>query len=285
VHLVPLLVSLLSARTGRDVVQSTLVSFGPAVLEPVAAVLRERTTPRAVRAQLPMTLARFGTTEAADALVVEIESGTDGLVRYKAIRALGRLVAATRLKVDRVRVEKLVSSNLEEYFRLLGLRGPFDRSPLHVPTGIVARDPTERILLGLLNDKIRQALERAFRLLKIAHPLEDIHRVHMGYLSDDKRLRANAAEFLDTLLSRRDQTRLRELIGIAEEASIPDAVTRARALLHHAAPSTREEALDLLARDRDATVSALARLHAAKAAGKQASVVIGSTLELAVGHA
>jgi len=42
----------------------------------------------------------------------------------------------------------------------------------------------------LLDDKLRQSLERTFRLLKIAHPYQDIHRVNIALTSKDLRARA-----------------------------------------------------------------------------------------------
>jgi hypothetical protein len=53
-------------------------------------------------------------------------------------------------------------------------------------------------------------------------------------------------------------------------------VERARGVSAQPAPRTRDEALELLTHDTDATVAALAKLHAAAASGNPARVVIGS---------
>jgi AAA family ATP:ADP antiporter len=274
-ELVPALVERLALHDGREVLRSALVSLGRTAFDRVRAALHDPSQSRRLRIQLPGTIAPFGTADAAELLLTTIETEKDGLVRYKAIRGLGRMVADGSVKVERARAERLALANLVEHFRLLGLRAPFDPSPLHVPTGVSERPATERLLIGLLDDKLRQSLERTFRLLKIAHPREDIHTVNTAALSSDKRARANAAEFLDTLLRRRAQRTLRELLRIVtDDLSSPERVARAASICGTTPPGTREQAMTRLLRDADAIVVALAELHAAAVAGRPMEVVI-----------
>src|SRR4029077_13072653 len=135
-----------------------------------------------------------------------LENEKDGAVRYKSLRALGQLVAYSNVTVDRRRMETLAARNLEEYLRLLSFRAVLAPDAL--------KDEAGRLLCGLLDDKLRQSMERAFRLLKAAHKREDIHRVYAAALSRDPRARANAGEFLDALFVRRDQRPLRALLRI-----------------------------------------------------------------------
>jgi AAA family ATP:ADP antiporter len=277
--LVPVLVSLLSLREGREAVREALVSFGRLAMDEVWATLRDRTRERNLRVHLPDTLARFGTELAAEWLLECVTTETDGLVRYKAIRGLGRLVSERGILMSRVPVEGLSRANVIEHFRLLALRTPFDSAPSDRDRALAASAPTERLLTGLLDDKLRQSLERTFRLLKIAHPREDIHSVHLAGLSEDPRARANAGEFLDTLLRRRDQWPLRDLLRVVtDNLSAPERVKRARMLVPIATPATLGEALTLLVDDGDATLAALATLHVATLAGRRAQVAIATGL-------
>jgi len=274
--LIPQLVSRLVLRETREVVRAALVSLGRPAMDEVWGTLLDPLRERRLRVHLPNTLARFDNKPAAELLLRCIETERDGLVRYKAIRGLGRITADGHMTTDRVRVERLAYGNLVEYFRLLGLRAPFAIAPLKDARG----SPTTRFLVvGLLDDKLRQSLERAFRLLKIAHPRDDIHRVQIAIESNDSRVRANAGELLDALLRRRDQRPLRELIlVVADDLTIGDRVARGSALLHTTAPATREAALASMVRDADATLAALASLHAATVAGKPARVAVGGGL-------
>jgi AAA family ATP:ADP antiporter len=275
--LIPTLIAHVTLRESRSAVRAALTSFGDVALDALAAALAEPSSARALRVHLPDTVRRFGDARAAALLLDVLENDRDGLVRYKALRALGRLVAERGMALDRVRVERLAFRNLVEHFRLLGLRAHLDPHPFHMPARAVGSDPTERLLVGMLNDKLRQSLERVFRLLKIAHTYENVHGVHDAITSNDKHARANALELLDTLLSKRDQANLRRLLRIAvEEHSAAEAVARARAFIHQTPPGTRDEALDRLAHSEDATLAALAQLHVAAASGRASRVILAS---------
>jgi ATP:ADP antiporter, AAA family len=218
---------------------------------------------------LPSTIARFGSQRAAGLLLDRVETERDGLVRYKCIRALQRLVTEQGIFLDRVRVERLAQGNLLEHFRLLGLRAAFEGAPPGSATAL--------LLLRLLDDKVKQSLERAFRFLQIAHPREEIERVLTASRSPDRRVRANAVEFLDTLLARRDQRPLSALLRVAcEDVSLQQRRDLAAPLVPFPAPRDAAQALDALSRDGDATVRALAELHQATLAGRSRRVAIPS---------
>jgi ATP:ADP antiporter, AAA family len=274
--LIPQLISRVALPETREAVRSALVSFGRPAMDEVWATLLDPQRHRRLRAHLPLTLARFGTRPAAELLLRCVETEKDGLIRYRAIRGLGRMIAAKQATVDRTRVERLAYSTLIEHFRLLALRAPYAASSVDHAMNSPA---TLRLLVGLLDDKLRQSLERVFRLLKIAHPLDDIHRVQIAIQSKDIVVRANAGEFLDALLRRGDQRPLRELILlIADDLSVAERVRRGSALLHMPLPETSDAALALMVDDADAVLSALASLHAATVSGKRASVAIGGGL-------
>ena len=210
--------------------------------------------------QLPQTLGRFGTAAAAGRLLDCVEREADGLVRYKALRALGRLSNDYRIAVDRGRVVRCVQANLMTYFGLMGTRVALGTPPPDAPR---AQLTTFRLFAGLLDDKLRQSLERAFRLLKIAHPKEDIHRVYLACIGTDRRARANAAEFLDALLRRRNEQELRALVRIVSDDLSPAAqVNRAAVQLGTAPPRSQEQAVQVALADPDIKVAALAALYA-----------------------
>lgn len=282
--MIPHLIARLSVRDGREKVRNALVSLGEPALRAVGDALTNPSAGRASRVHLPDVLAHFESKEAASLLLRLSEGDHDGLVRYKAIRALGRLVVETGVRVDRRHLERLSHRNLLEHFRMLGLRAQFDEMRLS------SADPrqeelTARLLVGLLEDKLRQSLERTFRLLKIAYPREDIHSVHVLGMSRDPRARADATEFLDTLLRRRASRPLRDLLRIAlDDVPHAERVRLAAALVPYAGPTSREDALARLVKDADVVLSALASLHVAALEGKSARIIVGRTA-LEYGHA
>jgi hypothetical protein len=143
---------------------------------------------------------------------------------------------------------------------LLGLRVALGAAP-PPPSG--RQSSAFRLLAGLLDDKLRQSIERAFRLLKIAHPKEDIHRVYLACIGADKRARANASEFLDALLWRREERSLRVLVRIVSDDLSPEAaVNVASAHLGLTPPRTHQEAVQAALADADIKVAALAAMYA-----------------------
>ncbi|MGH7294472.1 MAG: hypothetical protein ACRELB_06055, partial [Polyangiaceae bacterium] len=258
-RLIPRLVELLSAREGREAVRSALVSFGEDAFQAVWWALRDTSRPRSFRIHVPKTLGRFATRAAAEHLLESIETEEDGQVRYKSIRALELLVAQRRVPLDRRRVERIAYDTLLRHFRLLAERVALDASPGAGRPGPAA----ERMLTGLLDDKLVQSLERVFRLLGIAHPREDFRRVRAACLSRDAYTRANAGELLDALLRHGDQQPLRALLRLVTEDLPPDErVARAATLIARASPRGRDEALGALMRDRDPVLAQLATVCA-----------------------
>jgi AAA family ATP:ADP antiporter len=266
-EMVPRLLERLPHWEDRETIRGALIALGEPAFTRVATALEDASGPRGLRVHLPQTLGRFGTPAAAAKLLDLVEHEPDGLVRYKALRALGRLVVDNRVGVDRGRIAACVRTNLVGYFSLLGLRVALG-TPLRASSG--APSTTLRLFTGLLDDKLRQSVERVFRLLKIAHPKEDIHRVYLACLGTNKQARANASEFLDALLWRREEKALRALIRILSDDLSPEAqVNRAATHLGLTPPRSHEEAVQVALADADMTIAALAALYA-NAAGTEA---------------
>ena len=254
---VPYLVGRLGRRPGREAVRHALNAMEEVGLTALAAALVDPSTARRVRAHIPRTLADFGNQSACDLLSRRLHEERDGLVRYKILRGLGHLVASSDVKVDRPGIDAAARRNLVEHLRIIALRVALLNGQ---PAGETPR--CEQILLGLLHDKESQSLERAFRLLKIAHRREDIHRVHGAALSTDRRVRSNAGEFLDTLLAGRGRSELRELFRLVVDDLAPsERVARATAYLG-LLPRDRDHALATLIEDHDEAIATIASYFA-----------------------
>jgi|CZKU01.1.fsa_nt_gi AAA family ATP:ADP antiporter len=275
VETIPLLIARLPVPTAREEVLCALVALGDPALDAGSEALRDRSTERQRRAQLPNLLARFASKRAAALLLESVENESDHLVRYRSIRALGRVAADTRLRMDRARVERQAYIDLTVHFEVLACRVALDVAiPQTEPADARRRQVTGILLRGLLDDKLRHSIERTFRLLKIAHATEDIHRVQIACLSDDLHSRANAGEFLDALLVRRDQQRLRALLRLISDSLSPaERVRRAAPLLGQSPPQTHDEALRQLVDGANTTLAALAAQHAFATGGVSLLVV------------
>jgi hypothetical protein len=103
-----------------------------------------------------------------------------------------------------------------------------------------------------------------FRLLQIAHRREDVHSSAVALGSGDRRLRAQALEYLDAVTLTSTVREIRELFRlIGDELSDAERVRRAAAFLP-GSPATFEAALAQLLADRDDSLVGIAAHFALK---------------------
>jgi hypothetical protein len=155
--------------------------------------------------------------------------------------------------------------NLAEHLRLVSVAAALDeRSGARLA---FAGEADVSLVLGLLGDKQRQSLERAFRLLQILHRDEDIRSAHSALVTGDRRLRGQAMEFLDTLTLPRgrptpEDRDARELVRlVADDLPTADRVERSLRFIPRP-PATYEDALVMLLRDRDELLATFTAYHA-----------------------
>ena len=258
---VPILIPRLDIRDGRGSVREALVELGEPALDALERALHAPETPEGVRVHVPRTISRFRSQRGADILLQQLDNaGLSGLVRYQALRGLGRLVAESRVKIDRARIDAQIRHNLVEHLRVLALSLALRRDPVE------RGERSLRLVLELLDAKHQQSLERAFRLLAIRHKNEDIRGVFFALRARERRTRAHALEFLDVLTTTHASDavgrEVRELFVIAaDDLSSDERVARAGRFIP-VRPATHAEALTLLIADDDEALAAFAAYHA-----------------------
>jgi AAA family ATP:ADP antiporter len=258
---VPLLLGRLGRREGRAAVRDALVRLGAVALAELARAFDEPHTPERVRAHIPRTVSRFRSQAASDLLLDWLDSERPGGLRYKALRGLGRLVAESRVRVDRTRVDRQLRLNLLEHLRMLSLRQPLAQRP---ETSRGAR--SLRLVIGLVDDKLEQSLERAFRLLQLRHRHENLRSAYFASRSPERVRRAHALEFLDVLTAPGASDPLgqqvRQLVLlVVDDLSVADRLARASAFLPDQ-PASYSAALQALLADHDESLAAFAAYHA-----------------------
>lgn len=264
----PLLLRL-ARHDERDLVRDALVMQGTQALETAAAWLRAADTPPRVRRHLPRTIARFPCQRAADVLTALLDSEPEGVIRYRALRGLGRLAREAPVKIDRHLLERHIGDELRECLRMRVAHfvvqadfvdGPSGPSPRTVASRLAA-EPSARLLLELLLDKAAQATERVFRMLQLLHPTEDVRNIAKALLSRDKAAHGPALEYLSTLALDL-QSKTRELLRLVVDDLEPAAfVEQVRAELN-ATPETVDAALAGLRRDDDEVLASVAEYYA-----------------------
>ncbi|HEU4580391.1 MAG TPA: hypothetical protein VFS67_19175 [Polyangiaceae bacterium] len=275
---VDILLPRLGLREGRGAVREALVRLGDVALTALARAFDDRETPERVRAHIPRTVSRFRSQAAADLLLDWLDSDRPGGLRYKALRGLGRVVAETRVRVDRARIDRQLRLNLIEYLRMLALRQPLAARPQSARGG-----RSLRLLIGLIDDKLEQSLERAFRLLQIRHRHENLRSVYFASRSPERVRRAHALEFLDVLTARPAENNLlgqqvRQLVLlVVDDLSVAERLTRAAAFLPNP-PTTYAAALAALVSDHDESLAAFAAYHALEVGSAELSGAVEEAL-------
>lgn len=209
------------------------------LLEPMLVALDDPRTPLGVRRHLPRTISRFQSREAATALVARLLREPDGTTEFKILRALGRMRADNpALLIPTEPVRRYVQRSLEDAGRYRHLRHALASGPA---------SPTLELLVELLAEKRRHAIERAFRALGILHPDADLRSVHDAITSDDDEQRAAAREIVDEVLPAEERAPL-----------IDELVERSHAPLEH------EDAVAALLVDPSDSLRCIAAHHVAQ---------------------
>ncbi len=247
---IPLLIGRLDRRTGRPIVRDALTNQGGRALKRLGQALEDPNTKERVRRHIPRAIANFDSQRAIDLLVQQLLGEQLGVVRYRLIRSLGRLVTRGAGRVRGKPLEPLLERALIEHLRMSALAAQLNDH------GSDCASRSLPLLIQLLQDKAGQALDRAFRILQIMNPHEDVRSLEGAATSGDRRLRARALEYVDTLTLDSSPLVRRLFNVIVDELSLAESLGRVSSDI---GPLPRDVpgAIELLRDDGDAAVAAL----------------------------
>jgi ATP/ADP translocase/HEAT repeat protein/CRP-like cAMP-binding protein len=245
---VPTLVSLLRNRRLKASAREVLVSYGPAVLDPLAHFLADQDEDIWVRRHLPATIARIGSQRSVDILVSAL-ADQDGFLRYKAIEALEHLRHGdAALQFPREPIEAALLREARAYFAALTLH-----HNLFVLGG-GARVRRDALLARALEEKRERAANRMYKLLGLLYPWKDIDAVRWALERGDARAKASGSEYLDNVLA----GAVRRHVMPALEPLPEEEKTRRGHVILRSRPRDVEETLLNLINDDDPVISACA---------------------------
>jgi len=189
--LVPRLIELAGDRKIKMEARQALAAFGPDILPRLEESLRDaRLSPR-IRRNLPRVFSWVGGQQAADQLAINLEP-SDGPLQYQTLRALGRMrLRQPEVHFDPQRITPLIVRQLERYYWIVGARQT-------VPSN--SGPASAAFLRRALDEHLNRKLDVIFRLIGLLYPPKPMLDAYYGINSGRRDLRANAVEFLDTLL-------------------------------------------------------------------------------------
>ena len=204
----PILIRFLGKRDFEEIAQEALTCFGHQIIEDLVAYLNNPFVERRIRLSIPTVIAHFGVQKSVDSFLQNLNQ-MDPSLRYAVIKALNQLrISFPALKFDEEKIIKRILSEASDYANTLAALYR-QTSPQAHPDNRVSqeqdqdRDLLENLrqaLIGDLEDKLDENLERIFRLLGLKYPPNDIYTAYLGIQSKQPDLRMNAIEFLDNLL-------------------------------------------------------------------------------------
>jgi len=195
---IPPLLEALPHRALRRDARRTLVAIGPAALSELDRALADRGLDRKIRRQLPRAIGGFEPGPAAEILMRHFPIETDGGVRYRILRALGRLKARhAQVALDTDVLGVAAEETVAMVFSLMNWRELLAQGAREDPARATQ---VQEMMVTLLEHREVLALERLFRLLSLLHPDQDLRSIYRGTRSPKRDLRASSRELLETLL-------------------------------------------------------------------------------------
>ncbi|MGA2606122.1 MAG: HEAT repeat domain-containing protein [Terriglobia bacterium] len=188
-ELVPFLMPLLrDLRWGPDA-RLCLREYGPRILGTLADLLKDPSEDIEIRRSIPLVLAYLPHQESVDILLDGLFD-YDGLLRYRSIRALGKLrLLDPELRFDRQKVSLLLREESEDAI--------WCRQAL---AALYPGGGSNDLLEQLFKDKVNRGKDRVFRLLALLLPPATAISALLAMAEDDRLKRAAVAEFLDNVL-------------------------------------------------------------------------------------
>jgi ATP:ADP antiporter, AAA family len=249
------LLDMLVPHESRDAARTALLAYGEDALTFLEEALSDPELPHEIRRHLPRTISRFPADEAAPVLLRHLVQERDGMVRFKILRGLGRMATEhPDVPLDRDVLVEGIDRTLEATFRLIHWRLTLMRGAVEVPR---RHTPGHELLLDMLRDKERHAVERAFRILGLLYRGENFETIYRGLLSTDPKVRASSRELLENAVGAPLRTAVMAIVDDSgEEARLAGSGT-----YYNPVPLGYEELMATLLDQPGETLRCLAAYH------------------------
>lgn len=207
---VPALVRKLGEPRQRAGAIQALASHGARIAGALGDLLEDSQVPIAVRRQIPRVLRLIPEQRSADVLLRAI-GHPELAVRNAVLRALNRLrQTAPDLDYGAPQVARQVLEEARYYFQLNAALAPLaeNRSPCTAAC----------LLARTLEERLRQTLERLFRLLGLRYPPRQIYAAYLAVARRKSEEFAAALEFLDNVMDREMKRVVMPLLDAPQQA-------------------------------------------------------------------
>jgi AAA family ATP:ADP antiporter len=212
---IPSLIAMLPEEDTRVLSRALLVTYGDDALAGLIDTLEDTTRSARLRWRVVQTMPLFEPRKASASLLSLLRRERDGAVRFQIVRSLQALTRRhPDLRLDSKPLEETIEHTVRRAYRYRARRVKLLRGARVDPK---RSTPGHALLAKVLLDKALNAEDRLFRVLGLAHPLEDFVEIYRGIVGGRRDARASALELVGNLL---DDPIRRAVIGLVDE--IPD---------------------------------------------------------------
>ena len=246
---VPILLDVLETPPDRGEALAALHRYGSEIHDMVLDHVAAGDVSPTLRRQLPALLVSDARQEDADRMVGMLEKVGSATVRFHLLKALNKL-RRKRADLDFSRHDLFPAVRRE-------IRAGYRFAAWYA--ALLNGDEETSLLLRTLEQRRREAVERALRILGLQHPQEDLYVAFRALSSSDTVMQQRGFELLDNVLPRR----VRQLFDpLANPDESPRRRARAAREQFGLRRPDRRRALSRLGRNRDLWLAVLARLEA-----------------------
>jgi ATP/ADP translocase len=231
-YLFRLVEALGSARLRGDAI-AALARFDVSICGFLSDVLLDQSMPMRVRRKVPRALKYIVDQRSVNVLLAAVDH-EDIAIRGAVLKALNRLRESNpNLNFAEAFVNQQILRESRYYYELTAALAPFRDQDGHAATGLLART---------LEERLKNTLERLFRLLGLRYPPKPIYSAYLAMQRRSHEEATAAIEFLDNVLSRDLKRVLLPLLEAPEnvlehgrelfDVQVPTAEEAIRELLH-----------------------------------------------------
>jgi len=191
----PYLIEMLKYPQYETQAVEALAKFGPDRLLYYYNLVTDKKRAEDVRGKVFRVFSKIPCQRSVDFLIKAIISLKDNdKLRGKGLKALNNLRSkyGQKLNFNEKQIDLILLDELCRYYHLLGI------------LDVVHSDKhgeKRMLLINALEEKMEETLERIFRVTGLEYPPEDIYGAYLGIRSFSSKIRGEAIEFLDNLLT------------------------------------------------------------------------------------
>jgi hypothetical protein len=173
------LLLMLAHWTTRDAARRALVAVGKPALAELVRLVHDPNAPPFLRTHAPRSISRFGPDLAVPLLLEILLRHPEGIVRFKALRGLGRLATdGAVVRIDDAELLSIVERDVAWSSRALDW---IERLTQTEDTSAPEARRARALLEDLIDEKGANAGERVFRVIALRYRGEDWERIFDGF--------------------------------------------------------------------------------------------------------